>query len=50
LQARIQQLETSMERVAERQRRLAEERALLAADPEDAAILALSEHYWPPAS
>ena len=43
LQARIQQLETSMERVAERQRRLAEERALLAADPEDAAILALSE-------
>ena len=43
LQARIQQLETSMERVAERQRRLAEERALLAADPEDAAILELSE-------
>ncbi|MBO5391763.1 MAG: chromosome segregation protein SMC, partial [Pseudomonas sp.] len=30
-------------RVAERQRRLAEERALLAADPEDAAILELSE-------
>lgn len=43
LQARIQQLETSMERVAERQRRLVEERALLAADPEDAAILELSE-------
>ena len=43
LQARIAQLETSMERVAERQRRLGEERALLAADPEDAAILELSE-------
>jgi len=42
-QARIQQLETSMERLAERQRRLGEERQLLAADPEDAAILDLSE-------
>ena len=42
-QARIQQLETSMERLAERQRRLGEELALLAADPEDAAILDLSE-------
>ncbi|RAU45211.1 MULTISPECIES: chromosome segregation protein SMC [unclassified Pseudomonas] len=42
-QARIQQLETGMERLAERQRRLAEERQLLAADPEDAAILELSE-------
>lgn len=43
LQARIQQLEQSMERLAERQRRLGEELALLAADPEDAAILELSE-------
>lgn len=42
-QSRIQQLETSMERLAERQRRLQEERVLLAADPEDAAIMALSE-------
>jgi chromosome segregation protein len=42
-QARIQQLEQSMERLAERQRRLADELALLAADPEDAAILDLSE-------
>ncbi len=42
-QARIQQLETSMERLAERQRRLGEERQLLAADPEDAAIIDLSE-------
>jgi chromosome segregation protein len=42
-QSRIQQLEQSMERLAERQRRLGEERALLAADPEDAAILELSE-------
>ncbi|MGH8420099.1 MAG: chromosome segregation protein SMC [Pseudomonas sp.] len=42
-QSRIQQLETSMERLAERQRRLGEERQLLAADPEDAAILDLSE-------
>ncbi|MFJ3485840.1 chromosome segregation protein SMC [Pseudomonas sp. NPDC090202] len=42
-QSRIQQLETSMERLAERQRRLSEERQLLAADPEDAAILELSE-------
>nr|WP_218575648.1 chromosome segregation protein SMC [Pseudomonas sp. PICF6] len=42
-QSRIQQLEASMERLAERQRRLAEERALLAADPEDAAIVDLSE-------
>ncbi|WP_268800369.1 chromosome segregation protein SMC [Pseudomonas huanghezhanensis] len=42
-QSRIQQLETSMERLAERQRRLGEERQLLAADPEDAAILELSE-------
>ena len=42
-QSRIQQLEQSMERLAERQRRLDEERQLLAADPEDAAILALGE-------
>ncbi|WP_296261035.1 MULTISPECIES: chromosome segregation protein SMC [unclassified Pseudomonas] len=42
-QARIQQLETGLERLAERQRRLGEERQLLAADPEDAAILDLSE-------
>ncbi|WP_285348941.1 chromosome segregation protein SMC [Pseudomonas sp. ME-P-057] len=42
-QSRIQQLETSLERLAERQRRLGEERQLLAADPEDAAILELSE-------
>jgi len=42
-QARIQQLEQSMERLAERQRRLADELTLLAADPEDAAILDLSE-------
>ncbi|MDE1164017.1 MAG: chromosome segregation protein SMC [Pseudomonas sp.] len=42
-QSRIQQLETSLERLAERQRRQAEELALLAADPEDAAILELSE-------
>jgi chromosome segregation protein len=42
-QSRIQQLESSMERLAERQRRLGEERQLLSADPEDAAILELSE-------
>ncbi|MEN4748294.1 chromosome segregation protein SMC [Pseudomonas sp. Ps21-P2] len=42
-QSRIQQLETSLERLAERQRRLGEERQLLAADPEDATILELSE-------
>ncbi|MEB0043360.1 MULTISPECIES: chromosome segregation protein SMC [unclassified Pseudomonas] len=42
-QSRIQQLDTSMERLGERQRRLNEERQLLAADPEDAAILQLSE-------
>ncbi len=42
-QARIAQLEQSMERLAERQRRLGEEHALLASGPEDAAILDLSE-------
>ncbi|VXB93861.1 Chromosome partition protein Smc [Pseudomonas sp. 8AS] len=42
-QSRSQQLEQSLERLAERQRRLTEELAQLAADPEDAAILELSE-------
>ena len=42
-QARIAQLELSMQRLAERQRRHSEERELLAADPEDAAILELDE-------
>ena len=42
-QSRIQQLEASMERLADRQKRLGEERALLSADPEDAAIMALNE-------
>nr|WP_150776778.1 chromosome segregation protein SMC [Pseudomonas fluorescens]VVM62068.1 Chromosome partition protein Smc [Pseudomonas fluorescens] len=42
-QARIQQLETSLERLAERQRKLGEERDQLSADPEDAAILELGE-------
>ena len=42
-QARIQQLEQSLERLLERERRLNDERAQLAADPEDAAILELSE-------
>ncbi|MCW8157721.1 chromosome segregation protein SMC [Stutzerimonas stutzeri] len=42
-QSRIQQLEQSLERLAERQRRLDDERALLAADPEDVAILELGE-------
>ncbi|WP_437880508.1 chromosome segregation protein SMC [Pseudomonas sp. LRF_L74] len=42
-QARIQQLEHALERLAERQRRLNDELSLLAADPEDAAILELSE-------
>ncbi|OEC39906.1 chromosome segregation protein SMC [Pseudomonas sp. 1D4] len=42
-QARIQQLEQSLERVLERERRLADERAQLAADPESAAILELNE-------
>ena len=42
-QSRIAQLEQSLERLAERQRRLADELAQLAADPEDAAILELSE-------
>ncbi|MBC2657159.1 chromosome segregation protein SMC [Pseudomonas sp. MSSRFD41] len=42
-QSRIQQLEASLERLAERQRRLGEEREQLAADPEDAAMLELHE-------
>ncbi|MES2821775.1 MAG: chromosome segregation protein SMC, partial [Pseudomonadota bacterium] len=42
-QSRIQQLEQSLERLGERQRRLGEERAQLVADPEDAAILELAE-------
>lgn len=41
-QARIQQLEQSLERVLERERRLADERTQLAADPESAAILELN--------
>ncbi|NBA93834.1 chromosome segregation protein SMC [Pseudomonas sp. R5(2019)] len=42
-QSRIAQLELSLEKLSERQRRLGDELALLAADPEDAAILELSE-------
>lgn len=42
-QSRIQQLEQSLERLAERQRRLGEELQLLRADPEDAAIVQLDE-------
>lgn len=42
-QSRIQHLEQSLERQGERQRRLNDERAQLAADPEDAAILDLGE-------
>ncbi|WP_107330615.1 chromosome segregation protein SMC [Metapseudomonas otitidis] len=42
-QARIQQLEQSLERVLERERRLADERTQLAADPESSAILELNE-------
>ncbi|TRO28830.1 chromosome segregation protein SMC [Pseudomonas sp. ALS1279] len=42
-QSRIAQLEQSLERLAERQRRLNEELQQLVADPEDAAILELNE-------
>jgi chromosome segregation protein len=42
-QSRIAQLEQSLERLAERQRRLQDELQQLAADPQDAAILELSE-------
>jgi chromosome segregation protein len=42
-QARILQLEQTLERTAERERRLKDELALLAADPEEAAIQELNE-------
>ncbi|MGG2396159.1 chromosome segregation protein SMC [Pseudomonas sp. SH1-B] len=42
-QSRIAQLEQSLERLSERQRRLGEELQQLTADPEDAAILELNE-------
>ncbi|MFK0089503.1 chromosome segregation protein SMC [Pseudomonas sp. NPDC090755] len=42
-QARIQQLEQALERLAERQRKLGEERDQLSTDPEDAAIVELGE-------
>ncbi|OCT20879.1 chromosome segregation protein SMC [Pseudomonas putida] len=42
-QARLQQLESSLERLAERQRKLSEENQQLGADPQDAAMLELSE-------
>ncbi|WP_397378653.1 chromosome segregation protein SMC [Pseudomonas sp.] len=42
-QSRIAQLEQSLERLAERQRRLSDDLQLLAADPEDAAIIELGE-------
>ncbi len=42
-QSRIQQLEHSLERLSERQRRLDDERTLLAADPEDVAVAEMSE-------
>lgn len=42
-QSRIQQLEQSLERLSERQRRLQDERTLLAGDPEDAAVAELGE-------
>ncbi|EQM77872.1 chromosome segregation protein SMC [Stutzerimonas stutzeri] len=42
-QSRIQQLEQSLQRLAERRRRLDEERASLAGDPEDAELSELSE-------
>lgn len=42
-QARIQQLEQGLERLVERQRRLEDDRAALAADPEDAAVAEMSE-------
>lgn len=42
-QSRIAQLEQGLERLVERQRRLADELAQLAADPEEAAILDLTE-------
>lgn len=42
-QSRIQQLEQSLERLIERQRRLEDERASLAGDPEDAAVAEMVE-------
>jgi len=42
-QARLQQLEASLERQAERQRKMVEERDQLGADPQDAAMQELSE-------
>lgn len=42
-QSRIAQLEQSLERLAERQRRLTDELQQLAVDPQDAAIIELSE-------
>ncbi|MFG0321171.1 chromosome segregation protein SMC [Pseudomonas sp. zjy_15] len=42
-QARLQQLETSLERQAERQRKLVEEREQLGSDPQDAAMLEQAE-------
>ena len=42
-QARLQQLEASLERQAERQRKLVEEREQLGSDPQDAAMLELAE-------
>ncbi|EKT4506961.1 chromosome segregation protein SMC [Pseudomonas aeruginosa] len=42
-QARLQQLETSLERQAERQRKLVEEREQLGSDPQDVAIFELAE-------
>ncbi|CAG8870213.1 Chromosome partition protein Smc [Pseudomonas fluorescens] len=42
-QSRLQQLETGLERLADRQRKLGEESDQLAADPQDAAMLDLTE-------
>ena len=42
-QARLQQLEASLERLAERQRKLVEEGEQLGVDPQDASLLELSE-------
>ena len=42
-QARLQQLEAGLERLADRQRKLGEERDQLGADPQDAAMLELTE-------
>ncbi|MDF2489128.1 MAG: chromosome segregation protein [Pseudomonas sp.] len=42
-QSRLQQLETGLERIADRQRKLGEERDQLSADPQDAAMLELTE-------